>query len=885
MLFWQKLSSKIFQFIKPSLLLKRLLVYSWIDIFRMTALGLIYAFVAKIILANFSTDTVSPVWPPSGVALAGLLLGGIKLWPGISLSVFIANSMAGKSVAESLAFAVGNTLEPVIAVWLLSRTFQRENPRYSPDLEHPNDYLQLALATIIAVSAATFIGALGLFLAGGPETLFSNMLRWWIADLLGIAILTPFILTWRKLPKDWFEDSRNNIETIAFVSGAFLTGQIVFLGWFQQEVGPIARAYWLSIFVVWGAIRFGRHGTLLIISMAFVQAMIGTSQQIGFFGKDLEESGLMNMQLTFLVFSVVGLLLALVIHELRKSQAEVKLASLVYQKSSEAMLVLDMNQRIMSVNPAFTEVTGYQPDEVIGKPPEVLSAGTYGKDFYRIMWQSIITTGKWQGEIQNHRKNGELFTGRIRIDTIYNQDGTIQGWIGLLSDISERKKNEELIWKQANYDLLTELPNRWMMYDRLNEEIKHCQHNGKQLVLIFIDLDRFREINETLSHQQGDQLLKEVARRLVTLMAQEVCTIGRLGGDEFAVVLSRLDERSRVEYIVNSIMEKLAAPYQLEHETVYVTASIGVSFYPENAKDAVTLLKCADQALYAAKHGGRNCFYYYTPAMQEAVNIRMRLANDLRFALQKDQLILHYQPIVDLSTNSIHKAEALIRWQHPNLGMISPDKFIPIAEETGLIIEIGEWVFHQAAAQSVLFRAAYNPDFQISINKSPIQFKADPSKCLLWFEHLEKLGLPGQSIVVEITESLLMEAKDNTSDYLLILKDHGMQVALDDFGTGYSSLAYLKRFDIDYIKIDQSFVRNLNSDSNDLALCEAMIVMAHKLGLKVIAEGVETWSQCELLRKIGCDYAQGYFFSPPVPADEFGKLFDVINYPRYSGDS
>lgn len=839
----------------------------------MLLLALIYALLAKIIIENFAVHGIfSPIWPPSGLAVAALLVGGYRLWPGIALGVFLANYLAGKSIESNLVFVIGNTLEPLIAIGFLK--YKNIDYQSIIDLKNPSDYFWLALSAILSVSIGTMICIIGLSFINelSPRVLTFSLLLWWIANLLGIAIFTPFFLIWKKFPEGWFEGYRV-IETIAFIGLTILTGQIVFLEWFHHELGVIARSYWVVVFVTWGAIRFGRHGITLVIAITFIQAMIGAAQGIGFFGRDLQDSGLLNMQLSFLVVSVLGLLLTLTIYELRKSQTEMKLASLVYHKSSEAMIVTDANKCIISVNPAFTEVTGYQAIEVIGKTPKILSAGIHNKEFYQTMWQSINVTGKWQGEIQNRRKNGELFTEILSINTLYNSDGTIQGWVGLFSDISDRKKKEELIWRQANYDQLTGLPNRRMVYERLNEEIKKCQLEKKQLALILINLDRFREINDTLGHQYGDQLLKEVSRRL-TAFSHEKGMLGRLGSDEFAFILSGLNETSPVGYSVNSILEQLAIPYHLENEITYLTASIGIALSPVDAGDVTTLLKCANHAMQTAKREGRNCFCHFTHSMQEIANARLRLANDLRYAVKNEELIVHYQPIVDLSTGNIRKAEALARWQHPKKGIISPDKFIPIAEETGLIVEIGDWVFRQAAAQVQHCRANYNLSFQISVNKSPFQFKVDSNKYRPWFEHLKKLGLPGESIVIEITENSMMEANNNIYNYLLMLRDNGMQVALDDFGTGYSSLAYLKKFDIDYIKIDKSFVQNLSSDSDDLTLCEAMIVMAHKLNLKVIAEGIETWNQLQLLKDIGCDFGQGYLFSKPIPATELNKLFE-----------
>lgn len=855
--------------------LKKFPVNGWLNVGSILLLALIYALLAKIIIENFAANGIfSPIWPPSGLALAALLIGGHRLWPGIALGVFLANYLAGKSIESNLVFVIGNTFEPLFAIWLLKRNLRSAKHQYIIDLKNPGEYSWFALSAILSVTIGTVICIIGLSLINelSSQVLTFSLILWWIANLLGIAIFTPFFLIWKKLPAGWFAGYRT-IETIAFISLTILTGQIIFLEWFYDELGFIARDYWVIVFVTWGAIRFGRHGITLVLTIAFVQAMIGAASGIGYFGRDLQEYGLINMQLAFLIVSVIGLLLTLTIYELKKSQARMKLASLVYHNSSEAMMVTDADKCIISVNPAFTEVTGYQPSEVIGKTPKILSTGLHSKEFYKAMWRSIVATGKWQGEIQNRRKNGELFTEILSINTLFNRDGSIQGWVGLFSDISEKKKKEELIWRQANYDQLTGLPNRRMVYERLNEEIKKCQLENKQLALILINLDRFGEINDTLGHQYGDQLLKEVSRRL-TAFSQDKGILGRLGSDEFAFIVSNLDETSLVDHSVNSILEQLAIPYHLENEIIHLTASLGIALSPMDAQDVATLLKCADQAMHAAKREGKNCFYYFTHSMQEIANTRMRLANDLRYAVKNEELIVHYQPIIDFSSGCIRKAEALVRWRHSKNGIINPDKFIPVAEETGLIVEIGDWILQQAAIQVQHCRANYNSNFQISVNKSPFQFKVDSRKCRSWLEHLEKLGLPGDSIVIEITENSMMEAKNNIYNYLITLRDNGMQVALDDFGTGYSSLAYLKKFDIDYIKIDKSFVQSLSADSDDLTLCEAMTVMAHKLNLKVIAEGIETWNQFELLKNIGCDYGQGYLFSKPIPASELNQLLE-----------
>ncbi|MGY6276329.1 bifunctional diguanylate cyclase/phosphodiesterase [Methylomonas sp. MgM2] len=848
-------------------------IYSWRDIVNMTALGIAYLLTAHIVMSGFrSNELVAPIWPPAGLALASLLIGGMRLWPGITAGAFLSNYLIGKPFWATISFVFGDTLEPLIAIYLLNRQCKDCSVDQIANMCRPGDYRRIGAAAVIAVIISGLVISMGLFFSGElkPNTLLVNMLRIWITNLTGIVCLSPFMLIWRMLPKGWFDRGRA-IETILFMGLAVLFGQIIFLGWLHQWVGHIARGYWVLIFIFWGAVRFGVHGMVLYLLLTAVQAMVGAALEVGFFGNDIRESGLINLQFALMLISIVGLLLALVINELRQSQADMKLSSLVYQNSGEAMMVTDDLNRIISVNPAFTEITGYRPEDVVGKNPKILASNTHGKAFFQTMWESVNKTGCWRGEIRNRRKNGEAYTELLNINSVYNSDGTLKYRVGLFSDISERKKNEELIWKQANFDALTELPNRWRITGELDIALKRCEIQGGKLAIILIDLDDFKAINETHNHAFGDQLLREIAMRICQCVPESY-KVGRLGGDEFVVVSDMMADMGDIETVANRILGKLERLYQIDDEIVYASASIGITEYPKDATDVDTMLKRADQAMYAAKRQGRNRMSYYSPVMQKAVDDRMRLAIDLRSALPAQQLSVYYQPIVHLASGNISKAEALLRWQHPTLGMVSPAAFIPVAEETGLISEIGDWVFRQAAAQTAMLQTGFDPEFQISVNKSPIQFKSNPNGCAQWVEYLHKQGLSGHSIVVEITEGLLMEAKEDTSLLLFMLRDHGMQVALDDFGTGYSSLAYLKKFDIDYIKIDQSFVRNLSKDSNDFVLCEAMIVMAHKLGLSVIAEGVETEGQRNLLHEIGCDYGQGYFFSRPVPAEDFIEL-------------
>lgn len=466
---------------------------------------------------------------------------------------------------------------------------------------------------------------------------------------------------------------------------------------------------------------------------------------------------------------------------------------------------------------------------------------------------------------------GEVRWVRMRFKSLPDVLGRKTRLTGVSQDITEKKRSEETIWQQANFDQLTGLPNRRMFQDRLEQEIKKSHRDGLPLALMFIDLDKFKEVNDTIGHDKGDILLTEASRRIARCV-RESDTVARLGGDEFTVILPEVGDADSVGRIAQAIIDALVAPFQLEEEYAFVSASIGITLYPNDAGNLEMLMSNADQAMYASKSAGRNRFSYFTHSLQEDALNRMRLINDLRGALPGNQFRLHYQPIVELASGNIHKAEALIRWQHPERGLINPAEFITLAEESGMIIEIGDWVFREAARQVQRLRATHHPEFQISVNKSPVQFHNDERYFQNWLPYLQELGLPGQSMKIEITEGLLLDATATVKDKLLDLRDAGIQVALDDFGTGYSSLSYLKKFDIDYIKIDRSFVNNLTATSDEMALCVAIIVMAHKLGLKVIAEGIETLAQRHLLAAAGCDYGQGHLFAPPLPPHEFETM-------------
>jgi diguanylate cyclase (GGDEF)-like protein/PAS domain S-box-containing protein len=553
-----------------------------------------------------------------------------------------------------------------------------------------------------------------------------------------------------------------------------------------------------------------------------------------------------------------------------KSQESMQLAAAIYQSSAEAIMVTDENNLITDVNPAFSTITGYTLEEVIGQNPKLLQSGRHDKEFYQAMWQSIINTNHWQGELWDRRKDGELHAKLTNISIIRHADGSVYRHVAQFLDITDKKQKEELIWKQANFDTLTNLPNRRMFSDRLEQEMKKAHRAAQPLALLFIDLDRFKEINDTLGHAKGDVLLIEAANRL-SLCVRATDTVARLGGDEFTVVLPDFGERIHLERIAQDIIHTLVKPFDLgSGDIAYISASIGITVYPDDAQDIESLLKHADQAMYVAKAEGRNRFSYFTESMQQEAREKLALTTDLRLALARNELHVYYQPILELGSGRITKAEALLRWKHPTRGMVSPVAFIPLAEESGLIHEIGEWVFQQAIASVAHWHKQCGCFIQVSVNKSPVQFEQSDSRP--WAIQINELGLPKNGIAVEITEGLLLKESSKAKQQLLEFRNSGIEVSIDDFGTGFSSLSYLKQFDIDYLKIDRSFVMDLELDKDDKALVEAIIVMAHKLGIKTIAEGVETVGQRDLLKSFGCDYVQGFLYSPAVPTAEFEKM-------------
>jgi diguanylate cyclase (GGDEF)-like protein/PAS domain S-box-containing protein len=555
-------------------------------------------------------------------------------------------------------------------------------------------------------------------------------------------------------------------------------------------------------------------------------------------------------------------------HNLEESM---RMANLIYQTSSEAVVVTDEANRVVDANPAFTAQTGYTLGEVAGHEPALFASSMHNRAFYARLRRALAANDHWQGEIQDRNKDGSFTAKFVNVRVIRHPDGRVYRHVIQFQDISEQKQKDEVIWRQTNFDPLTGLPNRRLFLDRLQQDMKKAHGSGRRLGVLLLDIDRFKDINDGYGYARGDEALVELTRRMARCVPADA-TVARLGGGMFAIAVGDGGQHVHLETIAEALIGEVAAPLHLgAAELAYLSAGIGISVYPDDTVDpaevkADELLANAEHAMYLAKRAGRGHFQFFTAAMQQQASHKLRLTNDLRTALARRELQVFYQPIVEAATGRLRKAETLLRWDHPELGPVSPASFIPLAEESGLIDDIGEWVLSQAIASIERWRQKYDCTIELSVNISPSQFERQGR--LPWLDRILHTG-PASSITIEITEGVLVSDADQVSRCLGALHGAGAKVSIDDFGTGFSSLAYLKHFEVDYLKIDKAFIKHLAEDSSDKALTEAIIGLAHRLGIEVIAEGVEHGAQRDTLAAFGCDYIQGWYYSKALSRDAF----------------
>ncbi len=564
--------------------------------------------------------------------------------------------------------------------------------------------------------------------------------------------------------------------------------------------------------------------------------------------------------------------------EKRVIKTNLRLSATAFE-SQEGMMITDANSVILRVNRAFSEITGYSPEDVVGKAPNLLKSGRHDAPFYAAMWEGIERTGVWQGEIWNRRKNGDVYPAWLMITAVKDDEGLTTHYVGTSTDVTERKKAEDEIKNLAFYDPLTGLPNRRLLLDRLRHAMASSSRSARHGALLFLDLDNFKTLNDTRGHDIGDLLLQEVAQRLGTCV-REVDTVARLGGDEFVVMLEDLSDNlleaaTQTEIVGEKILSTLNQTYHLADYACHSTPSIGVTLFADHQGSIDDLLKRADLAMYQAKAAGRNTLRFFDPEMQSVVSTRAALEADLREAVIKQQFLLYYQTQVD-GAGRPTGVEVLLRWQHPLRGLVSPLEFIPLAEETGLILPLGHWVLETACAQLTVWAA--RPEMAhltVAVNVSARQFHhADFVDQVLAV--LDHTGANPKRLKLELTESLLVDDVEGVIAKMTVLKVQGVSFSLDDFGTGYSSLSYLKRLPLDQLKIDQSFVRDILIDTNDSAIAKMVVALAESMGLTVIAEGVEIEAQKDFLARNGCRAYQGYLFSRPLPIEEFEALIERV---------
>ena len=555
--------------------------------------------------------------------------------------------------------------------------------------------------------------------------------------------------------------------------------------------------------------------------------------------------------------------------ENRKVQETLTLARKVIENTGEAIVITDGEANIIEVNPSHERLTGYSAEEVIGHNPSIMKSGRHDQLFYSAMWQDLKETGSWKGEIWDRRKNGEVFPKWLTINTIGEPQKGNGYYVGIFNDISYHIETEKQLKQLAFYDSLTALPNRALFRDRLAQKMTEASRLGSKLALFFLDLDHFKYVNDSMGHDVGDELLIEVAKRIKGCVRASD-TVSRLGGDEFTVILS-IKETIMVGGVADKIISQLEKPFWLKGNEVFISGSIGIALYPDDGNSYESLTKNADVAMYHAKDAGRGMYKFFTKSMNEKNYERLWMESELRQALEKEQLVLYYQPKVSLLTDRITGFEALIRWKHPERGMISPLSFISLAEETGLIVPIGEWVMHQACIQLKKWRCGKHKDLKGAVNLSAKQF-VDFDLAFKIQGILARVDLPSECLELEITESVAMQDVDQAIGVSSKLRDMGLSISIDDFGTGYSSLSYLKKIPLYSIKIDRAFIKGLTINKDDDAIVTAITSMAKSLNLNVVAEGVETEAQLNFLKKLHCQEVQGYYYSEPLPAEEFAAF-------------
>jgi diguanylate cyclase (GGDEF)-like protein/PAS domain S-box-containing protein len=812
----------------------------------------------------YAGSQITLVWLPTGIAVAALLRWGWAMAAGIYVGAFCVNLVIGPSWLLAGSIAVGNTLGPLANALLLKRA------GFHQAFDRQKDVRLFVGASAIGMLLPASIGVLSLHQVGliPLSAMAGAWLAWWMGDSLGVMLAAPLLLT---LNRRTYEPLRHAIG--ALLLWLLFASVVVWLAFFQNfgQAGRTLPLAFLSLpLLTWASLRFGTMGGALAVLFFSVAAALSTALGYGFVLRASGQAGLFLLWLYITTIALTELMISSI--QARRVQAEssLRVAAAAFE-AQVGIMVTDTDLHILRINRAFSHDSGYTAEEVVGRRPNMFQSGRHDQTFYNAMWDSIKRTGAWQGEIWDRRKNGEIYPKWMTITAVTGSDGRPTHYVSTQIDTTESKAAENEIRTLAFYDPLTSLPNRRLLLNRLQQAMTASARSSQVGALLFIDLDHFKSLNDTLGHDQGDLLLQQVGQRLSACL-RESDTVARLGGDEFVIILEGLGEAmpeaaAQARVLGEKILAAFAQPFVLGEYEQFSTPSIGVALFHGHHDQIGDLLKRADLAMYQAKAAGRNAIRFFDPEMQAVVNARVALEADLRHALQHREFVVKYQPQVD-ADGQMTGAEALVRWQHPQRGSVPPADFIPLAEDTGQILQLGQWVLETACQQLALWgQSAHTRTLDLAVNISARQFY-HPDFVEQVLATLERTGANPRLLKLELTESLLLTNIDDTIVKMSRLKTTGIRFSLDDFGTGYSSLAYLKRLPLDQLKIDQSFVRDILTDSNDAAIARTIVALGNSLGLSVIAEGVETVEQLSFLARHGCMAYQGYYFSQPLTAGE-----------------
>jgi len=839
----------------------------------MLGVALLYFFCAKLgLLLSLVANSVTLFWPPSGIALAALLIFGVRIWPGVLLGALLGVMLFDNDSSFIPAFeiSIGNTLEGLLGVYLLRRF-----PAFNPSLVSVRDiFILLAVAAVSSLMGA-LNGPLWLVLNGAiPWAAYAaSALYWWMGDVLGIVLFTPLLLAWvrhKPLPRTpaVLREEAAYFAILLLFSLAVLSDAGESL--FDARIGPFV----LLPVIIWSALRFNMRMTMLGVALVFFFTMVGMVRGIGAFApvtvESIREAWIYNliMAVTSLIVTVTSYQRGLIQRSLRASQENLnraqslaKIGSWTLVMPSHSLMWSDELYRMFGVR--------------IGTPVsyEIFLGCVHPDDRAAVdaAWQSALRNKPYRIE---HRVvvDGQIKWVRERAQMHFDENGHFLSAIGTTQDVTQRKLAESNMHRLAFFDVLTGLPNRTLLRDRMEQMLAAAHRDRHKFALLVLDLDRFKYVNDSMGHPVGDKLLQAVSQQMLKCV-REGDTVARIGGDEFVMLLRETDADGAA-HMADKLLRLLSVPYDVDGVQITPHASIGISIYPDNAQDIDTLLKTADVAMYRAKDEGRNNFQFFAPEMNAHANQLFAMEKDLRLALQRNEFALHYQPLVDVVSGAVCGAEALLRWNHPQRGFVSPAEFIPVAEETGQILPIGEWVLRTACAQLAAWRREGLAVFPLAVNLSIRQLR-QANLVQVIAQVLEENGLSSSDLELELTEGIMLGDTQMTRAFLTQINERGIGLSIDDFGTGYSSLSYLKNLPVDKLKIDRSFVRDIATDANDAAIAHAIITLAHQFDLRVVAEGAETLEQVEFLRTRGCDEIQGYYYSRPLCSDDFVRYVNL----------